>query len=76
MESAIANYQPTHIVAMVSGGRDSAAAYGIADEMGLPIDLILHGNTRTGIQETTEFVIDHYGKKRPDFAVADAGDAY
>lgn len=76
MESAIANYQPTHIVAMVSGGRDSAAAYGMADEMGLPIDLILHGNTRTGIQETTQFVTDHYGNKRPDFAIADAGDAY
>lgn len=76
MESAIANYQPTHIVAMVSGGRDSAAAYTIAEEMGLPIDLILHGNTRTGIPETTQFVTDHYGNKRQDFAIADAGDAY
>lgn len=76
MESAIANYQPTHIVAMVSCGRDSAAAYAIAEEIGLPIDLILHGNTRTGIPETTQFVIDHYGNKACDFAVADAGDAY
>lgn len=76
MESAIANYQPTHIIAMVSGGRDSAAAYEIADEMGLPISLILHGNTRTGIQETTQFVTDYYGNRRQDFAIADAGDAY
>jgi 3'-phosphoadenosine 5'-phosphosulfate sulfotransferase (PAPS reductase)/FAD synthetase len=76
MESAIANYQPTHIVAMVSGGRDSAAAFAIADEMGLPVDLILHGNTRTGIPETTQFVIDYYGNKRQDLAIADAGDAY
>ncbi len=76
MESAISNYQPTHIVAMVSGGRDSALAYALADEMGLPIDLILHGNTRTGIQQTTQFVTDYYGSLRPDFAVADAGDAY
>jgi 3'-phosphoadenosine 5'-phosphosulfate sulfotransferase (PAPS reductase)/FAD synthetase len=76
MESAIASYQPTHIVAMVSGGRDSAAAYALADEMGLPIDLILHGNTRTGIPLTTEFVTDYYGTRRSDFAVADAGDAY
>lgn len=76
MESSIANYQPTHIVSMVSGGKDSAAAYAIAEEIGIPIDLILHGNTRTGIQETTEFVTEHYGHKRQDFAVADAGDAY
>jgi 3'-phosphoadenosine 5'-phosphosulfate sulfotransferase (PAPS reductase)/FAD synthetase len=76
MESVIANYQPTHIVAMVSGGRDSAAAYAIAEEMGLPIDLIMHGNTRTGIPETTQFVTDHYGSKRADFTVADAADAY
>ena len=76
MESAIANYQPTHIVAMVSGGRDSAAAYAIAEEMGLPIDLILHGNTRTGIPETTQFVANYYGNRRQEFAIADAGDAY
>ena len=76
MQSVMAKYQPTHIVVMVSGGRDSAAACAIAEEMGLPIDLILHGNTRTGIPETTQFVIDHYGNKAVDFAVADAGDAY
>lgn len=76
MESAIANYQPTHIVAMVSGGRDSAAAYAIAEEMGLPVDLILHGNTRTGIPDTTQFVTDYYGNRRQDFALADAGNAY
>ena len=76
MESAIANYQPTYIVVMVSGGLDSALAYALADEMGLPIDLILHGNTRTGIPQTTQFVTDYYGSLRPDFAVADAGDAY
>lgn len=76
MNDAITSYQPTHIVAMVSGGRDSAAAHAIAEEMGIPIDLILHGNTRTGIPETTRFVTDHYGNKRQDFAIADAGDAY
>ncbi len=76
IRNALASYQPTHIVAMVSGGRDSAAAYGAAEEMGLPVDLILHGNTRTGIPQTTEFVTDYYGSRRPDFAVADAGDAY
>lgn len=76
MNSIIEDYQPTHIVAMVSGGKDSAAAYAIADEIGVPVDLILHGNTRTGILETTKFVTNYYGNKRPDFAIADAGDAY
>lgn len=71
-----AEYQPTHVVAMVSGGRDSAAAYEMADMMGLKIDLILHGRTGTGIPETTQFVTERYGGKRADFAIADAGDAY
>lgn len=76
VRQAVTEYQPTHIVAMVSGGLDSAAAYAAADEVGLPIDLIMHGNTRTGIRQTTEFVTDYYGAKGPDFAIADAGDAY
>jgi 3'-phosphoadenosine 5'-phosphosulfate sulfotransferase (PAPS reductase)/FAD synthetase len=76
VRAAREEYQPTHIVAMVSGGKDSALAYAVADDMGMPVDLILHGRTRTGIPQTTEFVTDHYGSKRPDFAVADAGDAY
>lgn len=76
MDRIVSDYQPTHIVAMVSGGRDSAAAYELAEQMGVKIDLILHGRTGTGIPQTTQFVADHYGAKRPDFAIADAGDAY
>ena len=71
-----AEYQPTHIVAMVSGGRDSALAERVAREIGVPVNLILHGRTRTGIPETTQHVVDHYGAIGPDFAIADAGDAY
>lgn len=71
-----ADYQPTHVVAMVSGGRDSAAAYELCAATGVKVDLILHGRTGTGIPETTEFVADHYGNQGPDFAIADAGDAY
>lgn len=76
VEQVIASYQPTHIVAMVSGGRDSALAYAVADELGLPVDLILHGKTGTGIPQTTEFVTGYYGAQKPDFAIADAGSAY
>jgi len=75
-EAAVREFKPTHVVAMVSGGRDSAAMFQLAREAGINIDLILHGRTGTGIRETTEFVTDYYGKIGPDFAIADAGTAY
>jgi 3'-phosphoadenosine 5'-phosphosulfate sulfotransferase (PAPS reductase)/FAD synthetase len=76
IEKFVAEYNPTHTVLMVSGGRDSAATAELSREMGLKIDLILHGRTGTGIPATTEFVQDYYGKLGPDFDIADAGDAY
>lgn len=69
-------FKPTHIVSMVSGGKDSAASHAIAEELGIKIDLIIHGNTRCGIPETSQFVQGYYGSIGPDFAQADAGDAY
>jgi len=76
MDRVIKEMQPTHIVATVSGGRDSAAEVEFAREMGIKIDLILHCRTGTGIRETTEHVVDYYGNLGPDFVMADAGDAY
>lgn len=76
MERVIKEFQPTHIVGTVSGGRDSAAEVEFAREMGIKIDLLLHCRTRTGIQETTDHVVDYYGNLGPDFVMADAGDAY
>ncbi|MNQ36904.1 hypothetical protein D3C85_504320 [compost metagenome] len=76
MHRVIAEYRPTHIIATVSGGRDSAAEVEFAREMGVKIDMILHARTGTGIPETTQHVIDHYGNLGPDLVVADAGDAY
>jgi 3'-phosphoadenosine 5'-phosphosulfate sulfotransferase (PAPS reductase)/FAD synthetase len=77
VKEAIAQHQPTHIVSMVSGGKDSAASDQIARELGLKIDIVIHGNTRCGIPETTRFVRDEYGH-RPDsdYAEADAGSTY
>lgn len=69
-------FAPTHTVLTVSGGRDSAAEAELAMEMGLKVDLILHGRTGTGIRQTTEFVVDHYGNLGPDLVIADAGTAY
>lgn len=76
MRKAMIEYQPTHIVSMVSGGKDSACSHAVAEELGVKIDLIIHGNTRCGIPETSRFVEETYGNIGPDFAVADAGTAY
>ena len=75
LRSAIERFNPTHIVSMVSGGKDSAASDQIAREIGAKIDFVIHGNTRCGIPETTQFVRDTYGKIG-DYAEADAGTAY
>ena len=75
-EDAVREYQPTHFVGMVSGGRDSAAMLEFAREAGIRLDMILHCRTGTGIQETTDFVTDYYGNLGPDFTIADAGTAY
>lgn len=76
LREAIEQFNPTHIVSMVSGGYDSAASDAVAEECGVKIDLRIHGNTRCGIQETSRFVERVYGNKSSDFAVADAGTAY
>lgn len=76
VKAAIDQFNPTHIVSMVSGGKDSAASDQVARELGLKIDLVVHGNTRCGIPQTTEFVREHYGHIGTDYAEADAGTAY
>lgn len=76
LSEAVERFSPTHIVSMVSGGRDSAASNAVAQELGLKIDLIIHGNTRCGIPDTSEFVERHYGNLGVDFEVSDAGSAY
>lgn len=75
LRSAIEMFNPTHIVSMVSGGKDSAASDQVAREIGAKIDLVMHGNTRCGIPETSEFVGEVYGQLG-EFVEADAGTAY
>ena len=52
LRTAMSEFQPTHIVSMVSGGKDSAASDQIARELGVKIDFVMHGNTRCGIPST------------------------
>jgi len=75
LRDAIDQFSPTHVVSMVSGGKDSAASDQIARELGAKIDLVLHGNTRCGIQQTSDFVRGTYGRMG-EFVEADAGTAY
>lgn len=75
LKAAMAEFNPTHIVSMVSGGKDSAASDQIARELGVKIDFVIHGNTRCGIPETSQFVRETYGKFG-DYVEADAGTAY
>jgi 3'-phosphoadenosine 5'-phosphosulfate sulfotransferase (PAPS reductase)/FAD synthetase len=76
MRQVMAEYQPTHIISMVSGGRDSAPSDAVLRAFGIKVDLVIHGRTGCGIQQTTDHVIEHYGSLDSDFALADAGTAY
>lgn len=76
LKRAVDEFNPTHIVSMVSGGKDSAASHAVAMEVGAQIDLVIHGNTRCGIPQTSQFVERVYGVGPHGFAVADAGTAY
>lgn len=76
IQQAIAQYSPYAIVSMISGGKDSLAAYLVAKELATPITHILHGVTGTGIKETTEFVRQFAEGESPTYIEANAGDRY
>lgn len=75
LRQAIEEFKPTHIVSMVSGGKDSSASDQVARELGAEIDLRMHGNTRCGIPLTSEWTRDYYGNLG-EYVEADAGTAY
>lgn len=76
MDYAISFYKPKAIVMMVSGGDDSITAYELTKQLGYKIDYVIHGWTRTGLIETTEFAVDFTEKKGDKILIADAKDAY
>lgn len=75
LREAIERFSPTHIVSMVSGGKDSAASDQVSRELGAQINMVIHGNTRCGIPATTDFVRGTYGSLG-EYVEADAGTAY
>lgn len=75
-KDALEKINPTHVVSMVSGGKDSAASHAVAIALGIKVDLVIHGNTRCGIPQTSAWVEQQYAGGPVDFAVSDAGTAY
>jgi 3'-phosphoadenosine 5'-phosphosulfate sulfotransferase (PAPS reductase)/FAD synthetase len=75
-EKAIYDFKPDAIVMMFSGGDDSLTTYHVAKELGIKFDFIIHGNTRTGITETTEFAIKEVERMKDKLIIADAGNTY
>lgn len=76
LREGMAIYKPYAVVAMVSGGDDSLTAYAVAKAAGIPIDYIMHGNTRTGIKSTTQHVRNLAEREGIPYLEADAGSAY
>lgn len=76
VDKAIADYKPYAIVLMLSGGDDSMTALAVAKYLNVPITHIMFGNTRTGIQETTDFVYEVVKNENAKFIMADAGNSY
>ena len=76
IERAILEYKPKAIVIMLSGGDDSLAAYVMCKILGIKIDFVIHGYTRTGIKETTDFAIKTAADFEDNLLIADAGDSY
>lgn len=71
------NYTPYATVLALSGGNDSRATYYAAKALGIKIDAILHVNTRTGIQQTTDWVrwfANEYAQVK--YIEADSGTTY
>jgi len=76
IEKAIIDFKPKAIVLMLSGGDDSMAAMQVCKELDVKVDFIIHGNTRTGLEETTNFARKVAEKSGIKYIEADAGDAY
>jgi len=75
-DEAVRDLNPTHTVIMFSGGDDSLTVLAVAKALDIKVDYILHGNTGTGLPETTEFVRQVAAKSGIPFIEADAGNSY
>lgn len=75
-DKALHNFKPKAVVLMFSGGDDSLTTYHVAKELGIKFDFVIHGNTRTGISETTDFARKKVEQMGDKYLEADAGSSY
>ena len=76
IDRAITDYRPAVKVLMLSGGDDSNTVAHVSKELGVKFDIIIHGITRTGIPETTDFVRRAVAGIGGTYLEADAGYSY
>lgn len=76
IERAMLDYKPKAVVLMFSGGDDSLTTYEVIRQLNIKIDFVIHGYTRTGIQQTTDFAKWEVERRNGKLLIADAGDAY
>lgn len=76
IQKAIIDYKPKAVIMMLSGGDDSTTAYYVTKELNIKIDAVIHGNTRTGIKETSMFAKKQAETFNDKFLIADAGNSY
>lgn len=73
---AVKENPPYAIVMMLSGGDDSLTAYHVAKELGIEIDLVIHGVTGTGLRATRDFVHQEVERMGDKLIEANADNAY
>ena len=69
-------FNPSLVLLAISGGDDSLTALSVARYLGIKIDFAIHINTRTGIQQTSDFVVEHCKRYNIPLIIGDAGNAY
>lgn len=75
-KKAVEIYQPSAIAIMFSGGDDSLTAYHVAKRLSISLTHFIHGNTRTGLVETTDFARKIGYESGLKYLEADAGTAF
>lgn len=76
LQRAIIEHKPKAIVMMLSGGDDSTTAYHVAKQLDVKFDAVIHGYTRTGIKQTTQFAQQQTEEFSDKFILADASTSY
>lgn len=75
-DKAVTEFKPVATVVMLSGGDDSVTTLFLALQLGIKIDLIIHGNTGTGLPEATNYVREIAKTVNVPYAEMKAGDKY